>query len=240
MIELFDANRLLPRRDHSLPLLGLALAAAMGGVAVYAGALQQHLRQEQANVTRLGNAVRQAQALGSKAPSAALLADLQRQVALAEAENAAVSQGTPAGAQAALSPSSWLDRLAALGSAEVSLTKVEVDARGSTRIEGLAVNAQAVSSFVQAFSRQEALAGLAPRSVELRHDKTTAPHLHFQLQATAPGAASAKAAPAAATTPAVASPKHVATPAATPAATPTGTPTSTPTAAATPASATRS
>lgn len=188
MIELFDASRLLPRRDHSLPLLGLVLAAAAGAIAVYAGSLQQQLRVEQASKQRLESELRRAQAQGSKAPSAALLADLQRQAEQAEAENAAASSATPRG-EAALAPSAWLERLASLGSAELSLTKVDVDPRGSAHIEGLAVNAQAVSNFVQAFSRQEALAGLAPRSVELRHDKTSAPHLRFQMQATAPGGA---------------------------------------------------
>jgi hypothetical protein len=190
MIELFDAERLLPRRDASLPVAALLLAMAVGGLGTYAGHLQQALRSETARKVALEGHVRQAQALATKAPSAALLADLQRELGLAEAEDE-LARGK---VETRLAPSAWLERLAALASADVSLTRVEVDVLGRTQVEGMAVNAQAVSGFVQAFSRQEAVAGLAPRSVELRQDKTSAPHLRFQMNAALPAVAATPAA----------------------------------------------
>lgn len=185
MIELFDAERLLPKRDHSLALAALVLAAGAGVLAVHAGSLQQKLREQEARKVTLEGQLRQAKA--RVVPSGTLVADLQRELDLAEAELA--ERG---GAEAQrLTPSAWLDRLAALGSPEVSLARIEVDAAGAARIEGMATHAQAVSAFVQAFSRHEALAGLAPRAVELRQDKASAPHLRFQMRAAPPAAAAA-------------------------------------------------
>lgn len=201
MIELFDAQRLLPRRDHSAVAAGLTLALAAGALSVYAAHLQRELQHAQARAKQLDARVR---ILPQRTPAtAALVADLQRQVQAAEAELAAFGPGPGAeSAGAAPPPSAWLERLAQLGSQEVSLVRIDIDAQGGTRIEGLATHAQAVSGFVQAFSaaaaRHDAAAhGTAaptPRAVELRQDKTQTAHLRFQLRAspnlgTAPAAA---------------------------------------------------
>lgn len=207
MIELFDAARLSPKRDHSLVLLALTLAAGAGALAVYAGQLQQQLRAESARKVQLEGQLRQAKAR-SNAPTGALIADLQRELQLAEGELAAArprdgtidANGDGTGEELP-TPAAWLDRLAALGTPDLSLARVDVDARGGARIEGLATSAQAVSSFVQAFSRHEARVGLKPRAVELKQDKANAALLRFQLIASAPGqsvaAAAGPAAPAA-------------------------------------------
>lgn len=203
MIELFDAERLITRRDHSSMLAGLVLALAAGALAVHAAGLQRQLQREQARGKQLDASLR---TLPTRTPaSTQLVADLQRQVTLAEAELAAF--GPAAGAAPDVAPpSAWLDRLATLGSPDVSLARIEIDAQGGTRIEGLATSAQAVSGFVHAFSqasaRHDALVAGAqgapvptPRAVEVRQDKTQTAHLRFQLRATPSPAPAEKARP---------------------------------------------
>ena len=78
MIELFDAARLLPRRDHSLALAAVVLAVGAGGLSVYAATLQSNLRQLEAQRIELDGQLRSSAA--KPAPSAALVAELQQQV----------------------------------------------------------------------------------------------------------------------------------------------------------------
>lgn len=186
MIELFDASRLEPRRDYSLAAAAAALALGAGALSVYAGSLQDRVRQAEARSTELQAQMRQLQARGGPTPS--LVQDLQRQALLVEAE---LAQGGSAPEAATLAASQWLDRLAALGRPEVSLSRVEVDRAGAARIEGQAVSPSAVSAFVQSWGSQDQLAGVPARALEVRQDKTDAPTLRFMLQAHTPGRAAA-------------------------------------------------
>jgi hypothetical protein len=191
VIELFDASRLVAKRDHSLPPAALVLALATGGLSVYANTLQGRLRQAEAEKQQLATTLREK--LARPAPSPTLLADLERQLQGISAELAATAGPNAQGAQA-VPASAWLNRLETLTNAEISLTRIDIERSGSAKLEGLAASAQAVSGFVQAFSakeRQDGSADVRARAVEVRHDKTTAPYLRFMLRATAPQQASA-------------------------------------------------
>ena len=129
------------------------------------------------------------------------MADLQRQAEQLEREarhadapaEHTPAAGTPTAAQ-------WMDHLAALTLAETSLQKVDIERGGSARIEGLATSPQALNALVQAWQKQDGLALLQPRSIEVKHEKLPASFLRFQLRATplppAPGRTAARAAPA--------------------------------------------
>ena len=180
MIELFDASRLLPRRDHSLALVVLVLALTAGGMSVYAQQLQVKLRAADAEKQTLTASLRQAQA--RPLPSRSLLTDLAQQLHKLEADST-LAQG--AGVSESLAASSWLARVHTLGQAELSLSKIDIERHGGARFEGLAHSAQAVSGFVQAFSAQERQSQVQARSIEVRHDKTSAPYLRFVVRASA-------------------------------------------------------
>ena len=180
MIELFDAERLLPQRDHSLPLAALVVALAAGGLSVYAHTLQSRLRSSAAEQQTLTAALRQAQA--RPAPSPTLLADLALRADKLEADMAAAQGTSPSDGLAA---SSWLERFHTLARAELSLSKIDIERSGGARVEGLALSAQAVSGFVQAFSAQERQSNVQARSIEVRHDKASAPYLRFVVRAQA-------------------------------------------------------
>lgn len=198
MIELFDAGRLLPRRDHSLALVGLVLALTAGGMSVYAQQLQTKLRAADAERQTLTASLRQAQA--RPAPTRSLLTDLAQQLHRLEAD-ISLAQGTNvgtvagAGTSESLAASSWLARVHTLGQAELSLSKIDIERHGGARFEGLAHSAQAVSGFVQAFSAQERQSQVQPRSIEVRHDKTSAPYLRFVVRASATPQSAPAAAP---------------------------------------------
>lgn len=185
MIELFDAERLQPRRDWSLPALALALLVAAGGMAAWGTSLQRQL--EAAEGQRLA-LERQLKSLShDTAPNPTLLAELQRHAERLEAEAAA---DPFAGQTAGPRPSQWMTRLADLSSSELALTRLEVDHAGSLRIEGQARSAQAVTTFVQAFEQQQRLeAPMRPRAIEVKQDSQLAPLLRFQLRASPPPAA---------------------------------------------------
>ncbi len=180
MIELFDAARLLPRRDHSLPLAALALVLGAGAMGAYAWSLQTELQTAEAQRQALQQQLRQADK--APPPTTALVADLQRQALQLEAAIAAASQGT---ARQGLSASQWLDRLGLLAAAEISLSHIDVDRAGAVHIEGLATSPQAVNGFVQAWGAQDRFAPLPARSIEVKQDKGTAPLLRFSMRATA-------------------------------------------------------
>ncbi len=190
MIELFDASRLLPRRDHSLALVVLVLALTAGGMSVYAQQLQVKLRAADAEKQTLTASLRQAQA--RPLPSRSLLTDLAQQLHKLEADST-LAQG--AGVSESLAASSWLARVHTLGQAELSLSKIDIERHGGARFEGLAHSAQAVSGFVQAFSAQERQSQVQPRSIEVRHDKTSAPYLRFVVRASATPQSAPAAAP---------------------------------------------
>ena len=184
MIEPFDAERLLPHHDRSLPLAALALALAVGGLSLYGRDLQGRLQQADAERSTLERQLQQARAL--KAPSTALLADLRQQAERLEAESAGDPRTV---AVPGPNPSQWMLRLADLASSEVSLSKIEVDRGGAVPIEGMATSAQAVSGFLQAWDQQQPKDQPVPaRAIEVRQDLQTAPHLRFLLRATAPTA----------------------------------------------------
>jgi Tfp pilus assembly protein PilN len=195
MIELFDAERLLPRRDLSLPALGLALLVAAAGMAAWGMSLQRRLdavdRQRLALEQRLQSMSRET------APSPTLLAELQRDAERLEAE---ASADPFSGQATGPRPSQWMARLAELGGSELALTRLEVDRAGSLRIEGQARSPQAVSTFVQAFEQQQRQeAPMRPRAVELKQDAQLAPLLRFQLRATPPPLPTPRTTPAPAT-----------------------------------------
>jgi len=195
MIELFDAARLLPRRDHTLAAAGLLLAVSAGALAVYGVLLQQQWRQLDGQRTALAARL-QAQA-PAPAPGSALLADLRLQTEALEAEVAAISggpvgAGRPGSTAPLLTPSQWLARLDQLGSADVSLSHAEIDRAGAARIEGQARTPQALGQYVQAWEQQDRLAALPARTIDVKQDAEAAPLLRFQLRAMA-GAASGAA-----------------------------------------------
>ena len=188
MIELFDAERLLRRRDHSLALGVLVLALGAGGMGLYAVSLQ----------TRLNGLISQSNVLDKEIarfkdkgePTPALVADLQQQVERLEGDVAAASGGP---LSYGLAASQWLDRLSRLSSGQVSLNKIEIDRSGSARVEGMAQSPQAVSGFVQAWGEQDKLGPVRARSLQVRQDKTSTSLLRFQLRANAPVGARADA-----------------------------------------------
>lgn len=181
MIELFDAARLAPRRDHSAALCAAVLALGAGAIAVYAYGLQQRLRDAESQRTVLQTQIKSQQPKVALNP--ALVADLQRQAEALEGQVKLTTVADTAAAGQVLRPSSWLDRLGTLSSNEVSLAKVEIERDGSARIEGLATSPAAVSAFVQAFAAQQDLSPLQARAIELRQEKALAPYLRFVMRA---------------------------------------------------------
>ncbi|MBL8334252.1 MAG: hypothetical protein JNM08_14170 [Rubrivivax sp.] len=184
MIELFDADRLLPKRDWSLLRAGGALAVVAVGMAGYGWSLGDRLRAGEAERTQLRQRLQAAQP--ASAASTTLLADLEREARRLEAEAALADDGAaPAGPR----PAQWMTRMAELATSEVSLSRIEVERGGAVRIEGMATHPQAVSRFLQAWDRQHEKNPPAPaRALEVRQDPTAAPHLRFSLRAGAPAA----------------------------------------------------
>ena len=195
MIELFDAARLTIKRDHTLAVAGGTLLFTAGVMAAYTGFLHLQLRHSENTTQALQN---QLAALATPAgagkaaasPRAALVADLRRQAEQLEREAAINSAyGGPGSSEQLLSPAQWMHSLGALAQTDTSLQKVDVDRSGSARIEGLATHPQALNKLVQAWERQELLAQVQPRTLDIRQEKLPAPFLRFQLRAT-PAAAS--------------------------------------------------
>ena len=188
MIELFDAERLLRRRDLSLALGALVLVLGAGGMGLYAVSLQSRLNGLISQSSALDKQLARFKAKDE--PTPALVADLQQQVERLEGDVAAASGGP---LSYGLAASQWLDRLSRLSSAQVSLNKIEIDRSGSARVEGIAMSPQAVSGFVQAWGEQDKLGPVRARSLQVRQDKTSASLLRFQLRANAPLGARADA-----------------------------------------------
>ena len=169
MIELFDRAALLPKRDHSLWVAGGALlpvAVALGGYTLWLK--QQLLRtgQERAQLEA------QVRLLDNQTPAnPALLTDLRAQATALEGTLAALR---PPSQALTMLPSQWLDRLDGLAAPGLSLTKVDIDPSGAARISGQAINTQAVNGFVQAWARQDLLARLNPRSIEVKQEDLAA------------------------------------------------------------------
>ena len=179
MIELFDPARLAPRRDPSVALAGVALALTLAGIGGYAALLQRQLQAAQSQQpglqAQLARAERDARV--TQAPSAALLADLQRQVEALEAEAGGDGAAATADAGAAALAGNprawqWLDRLDLLAAADLSLQKIDIDRAGALRIEGLARSPQAVSRLLQAWDRQQLARSPVPaRAIEMREER---------------------------------------------------------------------
>jgi hypothetical protein len=183
MIELFDAQRLLPQRDRSLLLAGALLGLGVLGLAAHAGYLQQQITQTQAEGRGAQAEWTRLKAIAPP-PGPALLADLEQQALRLEADLAAAG-ASPSGLQP--KASQWLERLDDLSSAEIGLNQVEIDRSGTARIEGMARSPQALSSYVQAWEHQREQAPMRARAIDVRQDDKSAPLLRFQLRANLPG-----------------------------------------------------
>jgi hypothetical protein len=183
VIELFDAKRLLPRRDSSLLLAGGALGLGLAGLGVHAVMLAQQLQQVQADGRRAQTELARLKTL-APAPAAALLADLEQQALRLEAELLAAGANPNASSPSA---SQWLEKLDALSQSDIGLTLVEIDRAGAARIEGQARTPEAMSGYVQAWDRQQAASPLRTRGLEVRQDDKAAPLLRFQLRANLAG-----------------------------------------------------
>lgn len=220
MIELFDREALLPKRDPSLWAAGgvlLLAAVALGGYTLWLKHLLQRTGQErqrlEAHVRLLDD---------QKPANPALLTDLRAQ---AEALEGSLAALRPSNHSLTMRPSQWLDRLDGLAAPGLSLTKVDIDPSGAARINGQATNTQVVNGFVQAWARQDVLARLNPRSIEVKQeDVAPAPGagpgpvavggtkppaatvLRFELRVAAPHAPTPAATPAAKPTAAASSP----------------------------------
>ena len=185
MIELFDAARLMPRRDRTwmvagglASLVALGLGAHVVMLHLELDALQATARSQQADLARLKAT--------EPPPAPALLADLEARARSLESEVAQVAGGSGA----MPSPSQWLERLDALSSNDVGLSRIEIDRAGSARIEGQARSPQAVSGYVQALEAQNASTPMRARTIEVRQDEKAAPLLRFQMRANLKGSAS--------------------------------------------------
>lgn len=186
MIELFDAQRLLPQRDRSLLLAGGVLGLGVVGLAAHSVYLNQQITHTQAESRGAQNELKQLKAIAPP-PGAALLADLEQQALRLEAELAAAG-ASPGGPDGAVPKASqWLERLENLASADIGLSLVEIDRNGSARVEGMARTPQAMSSYVQAWEHQQAQTPMRARAIEVRQDEKAAPLLRFQLRANLPG-----------------------------------------------------
>lgn len=196
MIELFDSSRLTVKRDHTLAALGSTLLVISGLMAAYTAYLQVQLSSTQnrtqnlqAELAALDSGGRGAGKTAPTSPRAALVADLQRQAEQMErvAMLTRTASGNPSGtstADTAPTPAQWMDHLSALTQADTSLQKVDIERDGSARIEGLASSPQALNTLVQAWEKEDGLAHLQPRSIDIKHEKSTASFLRFQLRAT--------------------------------------------------------
>ena len=220
MIELFDAERLTVRRDHTLALVSGMLLLTATAMAAYTAFLQvqlrgtlhrsQNLQAQLAALDAPDGASAKAAKAGPASPRAALMADLQRQAE--QTERAATSAGldkVPPEVDKTPTPAQWMEHLGALTQPDTSLQRVDIERSGAANIEGLATSPQALSALVQAWEKQEGLAHLLPRSIAVKQEKLPAPFLRFQLRVTPlPLAAAAvpAAAPGAATTAAEAQP----------------------------------
>lgn len=179
MIELYDRERLLPRRDQTLWMASglLMLGIALMGLRGWSLTQQRDaLRLETARLTQT-EALQQAQAAGSKAPTPAMLAELRRMVERLEADTA-----LPAGAAAGLAPSQWLADLASVSAGQTSIVKAEIGRSGAAAIEAQARNAEAVSDYMQAWEQHPNLRRLAARGLEIREDPREPGLLRFTLR----------------------------------------------------------
>ena len=183
MIELFDARRLLPRRDRSLMIAGAALGLGAVGLGAHAAYLDQQLGLTQADSQRAQQTLKALKG-AAPPPAAALLADLEQQAQRLEAE--LVAAGASPG-RTGPTASQWLERLDALSSGDIGLSLVEIDRAGAARIEGLARTPQTMSAYVQAWEHQQAENPMHARAIEVRQDDKAAPLLRFQLRANLPG-----------------------------------------------------
>lgn len=180
MIELFDGQRLLPRRDHSPTLAAGVLVLGAGLIAMQALTMQHQLAQtrHQAQALKALLDQRTAAEASLKPPSAEILADLRRQAERLEAEV------TPsAGSQAAQRlPSEWLGALAEIATREVGVTKAEIARDGTAILEGQALDTRSVTAFLSAWERHPRFSGLQARALELREDKDQPGLLRFVLR----------------------------------------------------------
>ena len=180
MIELFDAQRLLPRRDHTLLIAHSALALCVGLMVVQGLTLQHQLKQTRGQslaMKTLGDK-RSASQASLKSVSPELLADLRRQAERLEAE---VSPSASSEASR-MPPSQWLGSLDELGTADVSVVKAEVARDGTAALEGLALSTKGITAYLSAFDRHTGFASLQARALELKEDKDRSGLLRFVLR----------------------------------------------------------
>lgn len=191
MIELYDADRLLTRRDHSLRVTALLLLLSTAAVASYAQIQYSRLQRLQAELKELQDRVAQRSAAAAApvaSAASAALADLLRQAEQMERDAALGGPYSPTETEGeraeVLRASQWLQRLGLLAQPDVSLHKVEVQRSGAVRVEGLASHTEALNNFVQAWERQDELAQLQPRSIEVKQERLPSQGLRFHLLAT--------------------------------------------------------
>jgi Tfp pilus assembly protein PilN len=210
VIELYDSSRLTIKRDHTMVALGSTLLVVSGAMAAYTAYLQLHLRsthertqQLQAQLAAQDNPARNsaAPAQASNAPRAALVADLRRQAEQMEREaSLARAPHSSSSGDALPTPARWMVHLGELTRPDTSLQKIDIERGGGATIEGLATSPQALNALVQNWEKDRGLAHLQPRSIDIKHEKSPAPFLRFQLRATpAPTAPSLYPAPPPAT-----------------------------------------
>lgn len=190
MIELYDRDRLLPRRDHTLWAAGGILILGVALMALRGWSLQHQSQQLRADNQRLqaqGDRLGKAAAAARQAPSPTLLADLRRTAERMEAET------TPAGgATAGMAPSQWLAQLASLSNGDIGIVKAEIGRNGAATFEGQARSSAALSDYLQAWERHADLGRMPTRALEVREDTEDPRLLRFTLRT---GAAVRPAAP---------------------------------------------
>jgi hypothetical protein len=180
VIELFDAQRLLPQRDRTLFMASCALALGISLMLVHGLALQHQLSQTKTQSLSMKMLADQRQALQASLRSASpeLLADLRRQAERLEAE---VSPTVISGASR-MTPSQWLVALGELSTSEVGVIKAEITREGNAVLEGQALNTRAVTGYVGAWEKHPGFAALQARALELREDKERPGLLRFVLR----------------------------------------------------------
>ena len=179
MIELYDRERLLPRRDRTLQLAGGVLLLGVALMGLRGWSLQEQrntLRQESARLTQT-EAKRSADAAVGQAPTPAMLADLRRTAERLEAETA-----LPSGAGADLAPSQWLTDLAGLSDASISISKAEIGRSGAAVIEGQARHSEAITEYMRRWEQHPQLGRLAARGLDIREDTLDPGLLRFSLR----------------------------------------------------------
>lgn len=170
LVELFDADRLRPPSRWTALHPALLPVLAVAGTAVWGYSSHAELQLVRAQRQGADAQLTRLEALSNTAQGQAAMANRQAMIQRAdrlEAELAALDVA-PDNTTVSLPPSGWLSRLERLGGPRISLTKIEIDRGGAARVEGMALDAQAVSNFVGAWTSHEAMAAFPPRALDVQ------------------------------------------------------------------------